>query len=55
MHSSASAPPRGDRTVATTVEEALLTRRSVRAFRPEPVERPGIERLLTLAARSASN
>lgn len=40
---------------AATVEEALLSRRSVRAFRPDPVDRVVIERLLMLAARSASN
>ncbi|WP_052489325.1 nitroreductase [Streptomyces sp. 150FB] len=40
---------------ATTIEEALLTRRSCRAFLPTPVPRSEIERLLTLAARSASN
>lgn len=40
---------------AATVEEALLTRRSVRAFLPEPVPREEVERLLTLASTSASN
>jgi nitroreductase len=40
---------------ATTVAEALLSRRSVRAFLPTPVDRARIERLLALAARSASN
>jgi nitroreductase len=40
---------------ATTVEEALLTRRSVRAFLPTPVPREEVERLLALASRSASN
>jgi nitroreductase len=40
---------------AATVEEALLTRRSVRAFLPTPVPRGEVDRLLTLAARSASN
>lgn len=40
---------------ATTIEEALLTRRSCRAFLPTPVPRSQIERLLALAARSASN
>lgn len=39
----------------TTVEDALLTRRSCRAFLPTPVPREEIERLLTLASRSASN
>ena len=41
--------------MSTTVEEALLTRRSCRAFRPDPVPRAELERLLDLAARSASN
>ncbi|KOX01644.1 MULTISPECIES: nitroreductase [unclassified Streptomyces] len=45
----APAPPRG------TVEDALRSRRSVRAFLPTPVPRSTVERLLTLAARSASN
>ncbi|GAB2995519.1 nitroreductase [Amycolatopsis acidiphila] len=40
---------------AATVEEALLTRRSVRAFLPTPVPRAEVERLLALASRSASN
>lgn len=39
----------------TTVEEALLTRRSCRAFLATPVPRAEVERLLALAARSASN
>lgn len=40
---------------ARTIEEALLTRRSCRAFLPTPVPRAEVERLLELAARSASN
>lgn len=40
---------------ARTVEEAILTRRSVRAFLPTPVPRADVERVLTLASRSASN
>jgi nitroreductase len=40
---------------ATTIEEALLTRHSCRAFMPTPVPRAEIERLLALAARSPSN
>ncbi|WP_229924402.1 nitroreductase [Streptomyces sulfonofaciens] len=39
----------------TTIEDALLTRRSCRAFLPTPVPRAQVERLLSLAARSASN
>ena len=38
-----------------TVEEALRTRRSVRAFLPTPVPRDVVEHLLALASRSASN
>jgi nitroreductase len=48
---SSDSPP----AAASTVAEALLTRRSVRAFLPTPVPRDLIERLLVLAARSASN
>jgi nitroreductase len=40
---------------ATTIEDALLTRRSCRAFLSRQVPREQIERLLALAARSASN
>jgi len=36
------------------VDEAINTRQSVRAFLPTPVERPTVEDLLRLAARSAS-
>jgi nitroreductase len=41
--------------VSATVEYALLSRHSCRAFRPDPVPRAVVERLLALAARSASN
>ena len=41
--------------MSATVEDALLSRRSCRAFRPDPVPRAEVERLLALAARSASN
>ncbi|SHL05748.1 Nitroreductase [Pseudonocardia thermophila] len=40
---------------ALTVEDALLSRRSVRAFLPTPVPRTEVVRLLELASRSASN
>lgn len=40
---------------AVSVEEALRTRHSVRAFRQAPVTREEVERLLALASRSASN
>jgi nitroreductase len=39
---------------ALTADEALLTRRSVRAFLPTPVPRAEVEELLALASRSAS-
>ncbi|MFI5612659.1 nitroreductase [Amycolatopsis sp. NPDC051903] len=39
----------------STIEEALRTRRSCRAFLPTPVPREQVERLLAMAARSASN
>jgi nitroreductase len=37
-----------------TAADAIATRRSVRAFRPDPVPRETVERLLSLAARSPS-
>jgi len=37
-----------------SADDALLTRRSVRAFLPTPVDRATVEELLTLAARSPS-
>ena len=37
-----------------SADQALLTRRSVRAFLPTPVERAAVEELLALAARSPS-
>lgn len=40
--------------VARTIEEALLTRRSLRAFRPDPVPRATVERILALASRAPS-
>ena len=40
---------------ASSVEHALLSRRSVRAFLSTPVPRRDVEHLLELAARSASN
>ena len=39
---------------ASSADEALLTRRSVRAFLPTPVPREAVEEVLTLASRSAS-
>ena len=40
--------------VRLSVDEALRTRRSVRAFLPRPVERTAVEELLALASRSPS-
>jgi nitroreductase len=40
--------------VARSVEEAILSRRSVRAFRPDPVPRETVERILALAGRAPS-
>lgn len=40
--------------VAHNVEEAILSRRSLRAFRPDPVPRETVERLLALASRAPS-
>ncbi|MFC4946573.1 nitroreductase [Pseudonocardia sp. GCM10023141] len=55
MHDADTAPPHGSPPGAATVEEALLSRRSVRAFLPIDIPRVEIERLLSLASRSASN
>lgn len=41
--------------VAPEVEEAILTRRSVRAFTSKPVSKATLTRLLDLAARAASS
>jgi nitroreductase len=48
VHATVEAP-------VTTVEDAIVSRRSVRAFLPTPVPRAEVERLLALASRSASN
>jgi nitroreductase len=39
---------------ALTVEEALLSRRSIRAFRPDPVPRGVVAEILALASRAPS-
>jgi len=39
---------------ATTIEEALLSRRSVRAFKKDPVTRAVLEEILSLSSRSPS-
>jgi nitroreductase len=41
-------------TVRSTVDEAITTRKSVRAFLPTPVERATVEQLLAVASRSPS-
>lgn len=46
--------PFAARSRAATVEEALLSRRSVRAFTPEPVPRALVEEVLALASRAPS-
>lgn len=38
----------------SAVEEAITTRRSIRAFLPTPVPRATIERILQIAARAPS-
>lgn len=40
--------------VARTLEEAILSRRSLRAFKPDPVPREVVERILALASRAPS-
>jgi nitroreductase len=39
---------------ARSVEEAILSRRSLRAFKPDPVARATVERILALASRAPS-
>lgn len=39
---------------ARTLEEAILSRRSLRAFKPDPVPRATVERILALASRAPS-
>jgi len=45
---------RGEQPVRLSADEALRTRRSVRAFLPTPVPRTEVEELLALASRSPS-
>jgi nitroreductase len=40
--------------VARTLEEAILSRRSLRAFKPDPVPHETVERILALASRAPS-
>lgn len=47
-------PPPADADIARTVDEAMTSRRSVRAFLPTPVPRAVIERILEVAARAPS-
>ena len=56
MSSNPPAPPdaRAAPALRLSADEALLTRRSVRAFLPQPVPAAAVEELLALASRSAS-
>jgi len=47
-------PPPAFADVATTADEAIASRRSVRAFLPTPVPRAVIERILEVSARAPS-
>ena len=47
-------PPNGPDRIARTADEAIRSRRSVRAFLPTPVEDTTIARILELAARAPS-
>lgn len=51
---AAGALPFAAGSVARTVEEAILSRRSLRAFRPDPVPRETVERILATASRAPS-
>ena len=51
---AAGALPFAAGSVARTVEEAILSRRSLRAFRPDPVPRETVERILAVASRAPS-
>ncbi|HJS36834.1 MAG TPA: nitroreductase [Burkholderiales bacterium] len=51
---AAGALPFAAGSVAQTVEEAILSRRSLRAFRPDPVPRETVERILATASRAPS-
>jgi nitroreductase len=55
MHDpSKGALPLAAASVPRSVEEALLSRRSIRAFTPDPVPREKVERILALASRAPS-
>ena len=51
---TAPPPPPADADVARTVDDALTSRRSVRAFLPTPVPRVLIEHILEVASRAPS-
>ena len=51
---AASATPFAARSIAPSVDAAMLSRRSVRAFDPDPVSRETIEEILALASRAPS-
>jgi hypothetical protein len=48
-------PPPADADVAHTVDDAITSRRSVRAFLPTPVPRVLIEHFLEVASRAPSS
>jgi nitroreductase len=52
---TASGGPVADESATLTVSQAVLSRRSIRAYLPTPVPSAAVARLLELAARSASN
>ena len=54
MNASASPSPQATAAVTAAVDEALRSRRSVRAFLPKPVPREDIEAILEVAARAPS-
>src|ERR1700746_2247537 len=43
-----------EKSSSAAIDKPIITRQSVRAFLPTPVERATVERLLALASRSAS-
>jgi nitroreductase len=49
-----SALPFAAGSAARSVEEAILSRRSLRAFKPDPVPRATLERILAVASRAPS-
>lgn len=54
MTAASPAPERASDAPAATIEEAIVSRRSVRAFLPTPVDEATVRHLLELAARAPS-